>query len=142
MIGQEQGDIRVRRVLDQLGLKYSVTDSGSFKLLFDVGDGRSQLAWIDSTTHIYQSLEIREIWSVGYEIKGEIPQGLANKLLRINNSIKLGAWRVFFDGTTSYALFAVHTSASADAASIRSLLELVTTTSDSFEREHAGGDRY
>ena len=44
-IGEPESDSRVRNQLDALGLKYSLTDNGNYKVVFDMGEGRTQLVF-------------------------------------------------------------------------------------------------
>jgi len=68
MIGKSnRPDHRVSSILDQLGLNYEVDGDGDFRLLFGLGDGRSQLVFVDSKTYRYQGLEVRSIWSPAYK---------------------------------------------------------------------------
>ena len=94
MIGANGPDTRVQHLLDHLGFKYTIDRDGDFKVLFDMGEGRSQIAFVSSQTFGLGPLEIREVWSVGYECNGPLPEAVANYLLWLNNQMKLGAWKM------------------------------------------------
>lgn len=142
MIGQIPGDARVKRLLDQLNYNYEITTNGSFKLVFDVGDGRSQVAMIDSATHTYNSIEIREIWSIALRVPGQVDQATANELLCANNSVKLGAWRIIFEEGLSYVAFAVHVPAETQISFLSEMLSLVVNQADAFEKAYLGTDEF
>src|SRR5215208_3033791 len=66
-------DPRVKAALDAIGYKYELTEDNDYRLTIEndqiekVVDGklshRSQLAYVNSNTEKYSSLEIREVWS-------------------------------------------------------------------------------
>src|SRR5207342_782892 len=56
----------VKAQLDSKSLKYEVDKDGDFKVVYQTTGGRTQLAYVRSTTNSYGSLKIREIWSPGY----------------------------------------------------------------------------
>jgi hypothetical protein len=143
MIGASAGDKRVQELLDRLEYKYSVDSDGDFRVLFDMGEERSQLAIISSKTYELGSLEIREVWSVGYECDGPLPEAVANYLLRQNNQVKLGAWRVMrYESGRHLAAFAVQIAANTDAHTLRTTITAVLKTADDTERELSGGDTF
>lgn len=142
MIGEAQGDARIRTILAQLNLKYSLTSDGDFKLLFDVGDGRTQIVIVNSDTQTYEGREIREVWAIGHRSDGELRQQLANELLRDNNTMKIGSWRVLFQDGKSFATFAVQIAAVPEGDFLNSILSVVAHKADALERSQGGGDEF
>ncbi|MFA6545516.1 MAG: hypothetical protein WCS99_13945 [Limisphaerales bacterium] len=141
MIGANTGDPRVQRLLDQLELKYQIGGEGDFKVIFNIGDGRSQLGFISSKAYTLSTLEIREIYSFGYECDGPLPASVANILLRLNGHVKLGAWRVMRLASGRHlAAFAAQIAANTDAHTLRTTLVSVLKTADDLEKELSGDD--
>lgn len=143
--GRKIGDPRVRALLDQIGYKYELTPDGDFKILpTKTEDGRSQLAYVNSNTQQYSSLEIREVMSPAYLSRGPLSAAVANRLLRENNEVKFGAWRVeLHDNDQKYlALFAVQISANCDAETLRLAIKSVLLVADRMEKELTGTDDY
>ena len=129
-------DKRVEKALDRLGFKYTLTSESSFKLIFDVGEGRSQTVFVDSTTSEYRELEVREVWSPAYKSSSKnIPEKIANKLLEDTSRKKIGAW----SKEGSYAVFVSKISADADDESLKSMIKLVLSAADTMEEELTSG---
>jgi len=130
-----KADQRVRKALDELELKYTIDSDGDFRVLFDMGEGRSQLAIIRSSTSKYRNLEVREIWSVGYKSEGkQFPQEVANALLEDTFPKKLGAWAKLDD----LAVFVVKFPADADNETLLSCLKLALEAADAMEEKLTG----
>lgn len=130
-------DSRVKRVLEELDMKYEIDDYGDFRVFFGMGEGRSQEAFICSSTSTYGSFEIREIYSWGYTSKSEdksIPAEVANRLLENNWDIKLGAWAKVGES----AAFVSKIDANADSQSLYDALKITLTTADEMEHELTG----
>jgi hypothetical protein len=151
-------DVRVKAALDQIGYKYELTSDNDYKLVpiqtEQAGtkpDGtpnwRSQLVYVNSNTEKYGSLEIREVLSPAFLSNGPISAEIANKLLKENNSVKLGAWRIVVinsgPNTGKYLLmFAAQISANSDAESLRLAIKSVILIADRMEKEITGADDY
>jgi len=128
-------DARVGKALKEAGVKYSIDEDGDYKVIFDTGDGRTQLAYVRSATNEYRNFEVREIWSFGYRADGDdFPALVANTLLEDTFSKKLGAWTK----SGSSAIFVVRISANADAESLFSALNLAVTSADEMEEKLTG----
>jgi hypothetical protein len=142
---RKTGDARVKALLDQIGYKYELTVDGDFKLIPIATDsGRSQLAYVVSKTHQYGTLEIREVMSPAYSSTGPLSATIANRLLRENGEVKLGAWRIepHANGQKSLALFAVQVAATSDAETLRLAIKSVILVADRMEKELTGTDDY
>ena len=152
---KQPADPRVKAALDEIGYKYELTENNNYRVIpietEQTGtkpDGtpifRSQLVYVNSTTEKYGSLEIREVWSPALYSAGPLSAALANRLLRENNSVKFGAWRVELqsDSGKYLAMFAAQIAATSDAESLRLAIKSVILVADRMEKELTGTDDY
>lgn len=143
MIGATTGDPRVRRLLEQLEWKYTVDSDSDFKILFDMGQGRSQQGFICSKTQSLAGLEIREMFSIGYECDGPLPATVANLLLQMNSRVKLGAWRAIrLDSGRHLAMFGAQIAANTDAHTLKTTFLAILGVADEIEKSLCGGDTF
>ncbi len=133
--GEAKADARVRKALEALEIKYEIDSDGDFRVLFEMGEGRSQLAIVRSMTTEYRNLEVREIWSVGYKSEGEkFPADVANALLEDTFPKKLGAWAKM----DNLAIFVVKFAADCDNETLLSCLKLALEAADTMEEKFTG----
>jgi len=151
-------DPRVKAALDSIGYKYELDSNNDYKLVpiqtEQIGtkpDGtpnfRSQLVYVNSNTETYGSLEIREVLAPAFLSNGPLTPTVANRLLRENNSVKLGSWRlvVINSGPNAgkyLAMFAAQIAANSDAESLRLTIKSVVLIADRMEKELTGADDY
>jgi len=135
-------DARVERLLKEVTAEYSVDADGDFRLVYDIGGGRSQIVWIPSGTSDFGALEIRQIWSIAHRSRGPLPADLANRLLDRNGAVILGAWLTEQAGDEVGVIFAVQVAAETDALALRSAIHAVATTADAMEKDLTGGDDF
>ena len=151
-------DPRVKAALDEIGYKFELTDDNDYKLVpiqteqtGTSADGkpiwRSQLVYVNSNTEKYGTLEIREVLSPAFLSNGPLSAAVANRLLRENNSVKLGSWRlvVINSGANAgkyLAMFAAQVSADSDPESLRLTIKSVILIADRMEKELTGADDY
>jgi hypothetical protein len=134
-------DARVEANLEAAGLAYKL-DDGDYRLNYDLPNGRSQLVWVASGTATLDKLEIRDVWSVAYRAKGALPYEMSLRLLMENARMILGAWQVN-QGTDEYlVVFSAPVSATADAATLQEVIEVVTLSADRIEKELTGKDEF
>jgi len=134
-VGTPKHDRRVARILKGEDISYKIDKDGDFKVTFDVGGGRSQMAFIMSDTSEYRNFEIREIWSIGYRsATDQFPSSVANRLLEETFPKKLGAWAK----KDNLAIFMVRVAADADAESLISALKLALEAADEMEEKLTG----
>ena len=125
-------DPHVARQLESLGYTYEVDEDGDYKMVFDVEDGRSQVAFVRSPVEVYGSLRVREIWSPGFSVDGNaFPAAVANRLLGDSNAAKIGAW-VRQGGT---AMYVVKIDATASTEELADAINAAITTADRLEEE-------
>lgn len=144
MFGQRraQADVRVGRLLDHLGIRYQVDEDGDYRVVFDLGNGRSQQAFIDSQTQQLGSYEIRDVWSIGYISDGYLDQEVANYLLIENATKKIGAWELRPLADNKYiAVFCNKIAADCDAEALYTSIRIVLEVADELEKILEAGDR-
>ena len=151
-------DPRVKAALDKIGYKYELTQDNDYKLVpiqtEQVGatpDGkprfRTQLVYVNSNTEKYGTLEIREVLAPAFLSGGPLSAPVANRLLRENNSVKLGSWRLvaISSGPNAgkyLAMFAAQIGADSDAESLRLAIKSVILVADQIEKELTNADAY
>ncbi|HEX8139280.1 MAG TPA: hypothetical protein VF544_17085 [Pyrinomonadaceae bacterium] len=151
-------DARVRAALDKIGYKYELNAANDYKLVpieteraGTKADGtpvfRTQLVYVNSNTERYGTLEIREVLAPVMIVPGPLPADVANRLLRENNQVKLGAWRLVAITTgpnagKSLAMFAAQINADADPESLRLTIKSVILIADRMEKELTGTDDF
>jgi hypothetical protein len=151
-------DPRVKAALDQIGYKFELTDDNDYKLVpiqteqsGTTADGkpimRSQLVYVNSNVEKYGTLEIREVLAPAFLSNGPLSAAVANRLLRENNSVKLGSWRlvVINSGANAgkyLAMYAAQIAADSDAESLRLTIKSVILIADRMEKELTGLDDY
>ena len=144
-IGENDYDPRVKKNLDDLSVKYAITENNNFKLIFNTeknGDGRTQLVIINSNTEKYDEIEVREIFSVIKKGKNlnELDESILQILLKRNDTIKMGSWCISEDENSYYIVFAIKAGANMNKTMLESILSLIAAESDKVEKEIFGGD--
>lgn len=151
-------DPRVKAALDRIGYKYELDKQNDYKLtpiqteqIGTAADGkpiwRTQLVYINSNTEKYGSLEIREVLAPAFLSDGPLSAEVANKLLRENNTVKLGSWRVVHINSGPnvgkyLAMFAAQINADSDPESLRLTIKSVILIADRMEKELTNADDY
>lgn len=133
-------DRNLQKLLDKAKIKYQIDDAGDFKITYDLGNGRSQLAYVRSSASDFGTLKIREVLSIGYASPSDkIPGEVANRLLEHNAQTKLGAWTK----QGRLAVFVSKIPADADAKKLADAVELTAVLADALEQELTPGkDEY
>jgi len=137
-----KADPRVKAALVSLKYKYSVTDRNNYQVEFTLKDKRTQAVFINSATEKFGKLEIREVTSTAYKVKGALSAEQANRLLQDNNKRKWGGWRAVEEDGTTYVLYAVQLPAGADAATLDDAIDAVMYTADDMEKEVTKADEF
>ena len=128
-------DPALKALLDKEKIKYEIDSDGDYKVTFDLGGGRSQLVWIRSSTETYGSLKVREVWSPGYKLNGELSAKIGNRLLEHSHSMILGGWTK----QKTYVMFVVKILASATPQQVRDAAEAAADAADDMEQELTPG---
>ncbi len=137
-----QADPRVEKQLQALGLKYQVDKDGDYKLVFQAGDNRTQVVFINSATNKVSGVEIREIWSPAYVGK-EPPSGeLLQKVLEDSQKRTLGSWQLMVNKDRSQFVlnYAVKLPVEGDDALVKVACGVCAQTADKLENEISGKD--
>jgi hypothetical protein len=133
-------DPRLKKALDKTGLKYTETDDGDFKLLFEVNDGRSQFVWAESNTETIGQFEVREVWAAGWKNSSRMDSEDMARLLKENSSTKIGAWEMLFEDGTYYAVFTAKIPAVLPADELETILRWVAAKADKLEDDLMDSD--
>lgn len=144
MFGQRrvQADVRVGHLLDQLGIRYQIDEDGDYRVVFELSNGRSQQAFIDSQTQQLGSYEIRDVWSIGYISDGYLDQEIANYLLIENATKKIGAWELRPLADNKYiAVFCTKVAADCEPEALYTSIRIVLEVADELEKILEAGDR-
>ena len=135
-------DPAIRQALDDRGLIYEVTELGHYRLKFDLADGRSQFALVQSNTRASGDFQTREIWAPVFSSAEPLSAEVANRLLRENNQCKLGAWQVYIaDGNYNVA-FVAKLFNDANPEGIHDALLAVVDIADTGEKEIFGTNSF
>jgi len=127
-----KADAAIARHLEKLGYTYEVDEDGDYQMVFDMDDGRSQLAFVRSTVEEFGKHKIREIWSPGYVSKtAQFPEAVANRMLEDSQDAKMGGW-VKQDKT---AMFVVKIDADATTDQLSDAIDAAIRTADAMELE-------
>ena len=128
-------DPAVKAALDAEKIKYEVDSDGDYKVTFDLGNDRTQVVWIRSATESYGSLKVREVWSPGYKLSGELPAKIANRLLEHSHGMILGGWTK----QKAFAMYVVKILATATPQQVRDAAEAAADAADEIEQELTPG---
>ncbi len=135
-------DSRVEKALKKEGLKYELTESGRYKLVYETDGGRTQMVFVDSKTQRLGNYEVREIWSPVYVETRTIPDRSALQLLEANSGYKVGAWEITSSDGQYMVSFSVKVPADLDSGALSSVLSATASTADGVEEKLTGADKY
>lgn len=132
----DKADPLVKRHLEARGTPYEVDEDNDFAILVDMSDDRTQQVYVLSDTNRVDGLDVREIWSTGYQAleSGLLPVKVANRLLEHSHEVILGSWVKQED----YAVFVIKIPADASADQLDSAIDSAAATADQLEREFTG----
>lgn len=135
-------DPAVKQALDARGLIYEVTELGHYRLKFDLENGRTQFAFVQSNARSEGDFQTREIWAPVFSSDQPLSVEVARKLLTDNNGCTLGAWQVYIaDGKYNVA-FVAKLFIDANPEGIHDALLAVVETADNTERDLFGTDAF
>ncbi len=138
-----KADERISKQLDSLGYKYTVNDKGDFKLICRLGDDRTQVVFINSSTQNFQDIEIREIFSPAALLKAsDFSVPFLKKLLEENYNKKIGAWQMISGNESSLITYTVKADANCPALELNKIIWLVAQTAEELEIEISPEDNY
>lgn len=137
--GADRADSRVVAVLNQLGYNYDVDSDNDYRLILDVGNGRTQLIWINSGTNTSRGQEIREIWSIANKYQGSVPQQAAQMVLLDSYDKIIGSWYVIESNGTYILAFAAKIPADANSTYVNAAIQAVCRGTDAIEEVLTNG---
>lgn len=135
-------DQRIKKLLDQTDMKYTIDKDGDFRFLFELPNNRVQVVFINSKTEKYSGFEIREIWSAGYQSDTQFSPAIANRLLVNNFETKLGAWQTTRLNNKNVAVFTAKVDAVMTVQQLEVVLTAVRRIADEMEKEITGRDDF
>ncbi len=143
-------DPRIAAQLEALGYQYAMTADNDYRLIIQIAgeesqEKRAQAVVANSNTESYNKAQIREVWSIALKVASPIDPALADRLLKANNTVKMGAWREWpgekaDDKQVIYIVFAAHIDAHAPQELLEATLNLVSQTADALEKEFTHKD--
>lgn len=139
LFAAEPVDNRVISLLNSLGFNYDIDSENDFRLLMDLGDGRSQEIFINSATNTSRGQEIREVWSIAIVYDDSIPQEAAQRVLLDSYDKIIGSWYAIQNGESYYLAFCAKIPADASSTYMNSAILAVARGADSMESELADG---
>ena len=133
----DKPDAVVKRHLEAKGTPYEIDEDNDFSIVVDLGDGRTQMVYVISDTHRSNGIEVREIWSTGYQApdKKTLPVKVANRLLEHSHDMVLGSWVKQEEG---FATFVVKVPADASSSQLDGAIDAAASSADEIEEEFTG----
>jgi len=140
---EKVADPRIKATLDTLKYKYSVNKNKAYEVTFDLKDTkRSQVVFINSHTEKFSKMEIREVTSTAYKVKGKLSPEAAHLLLVDNDKRKWGGWRIVEEGEFTYVIYAVQLPADAVPDTLSDAIDAAMYTADEMEKEVTKEDNF
>src|SRR5690606_20644646 len=78
---------RLQRLLEEMGLVYTLDDDGDYRLLFSTTDERTHLVWVSTYAPELTLVPSYEVWALVVVGVHELPSGLAEALLRLSGAL-------------------------------------------------------
>lgn len=113
----------------------SSAEDGDFRLLNSVGETRSQLVWILSSTNSSGTIEIREIWPVGYPSNEPLLRMDRKQTAEGHAKVKVDGWQAKRWNGKHAAVFSAQIAADTEKLPPLLALRAVTTIADEMEAE-------
>jgi hypothetical protein len=142
-VAKGEADPRVRDILVGTSYQYTVNSDGNYKIIYDAGNGRTQVLFVESNIETLGDFEIREIWSpIGQATEASFTQAIADRLLRIGATMKVGAVEIVTIDNKPTAYFSAKVPADLTAEQLVKVINAVASTADENENALFGGDKY
>jgi tetratricopeptide (TPR) repeat protein len=142
-VAKGEADPRVRDILVGTNFQYTVNSDGNYKIIYDAGNGRTQVLFVESNIESLGDFEIREIWSpIGQAAEASFSQAIADRLLRIGATMKVGAVEIVTIDNKPTAYFSAKVPANLTAEQLVKVINAVASTADENENALFGGDKY
>jgi hypothetical protein len=131
-------DPRVGEILKEANLKFNVDNDGDYAVVIGLPNNRSQLVIITSSVQNINGLELREVYSPGYQngqVDADFPAPVMFKLMKESNRNKIGSWEVMKINGKSTAIFNAKVPTNIDGKSLTDIVKIVAIRSDTVEAE-------
>jgi hypothetical protein len=136
-------DARVEQALNEAKIAYNVDKDNDFKIEFPVGDGRTQIVFVNSAVETMGAgMQIREVWAPVMKVEGSagIDAKVANQLLSSNRRYKVGAWEIRPMGENQLVTFTARVPADLGSEDLAAVVRVVAKIADDMEKELTGKD--
>ena len=131
-----QADASIGAQLKELGYEFTIDEDGDYKLVMELAGDRTQLVYVRSPVHQYESHAVREIWSPGYRVEsGRFPSPVSQRLLEDSDDKVLGGWVK----QGEHALFVVKLASTASTPQLEDAIAAAANSADEMEVELSPG---
>ena len=133
-----EADQRVKKALDELGVKYTIDDDGDYAVTIAYEDeGRSQLVFVVSETDSVEGFEIRDVFS--FAVMGKTPTlEMTSGLMRASGKSVIGAFEMDSSGNI---LYLAKIPANLPPKQLHRIIRTVAAYADDAEKEILGSDK-
>lgn len=135
-----KADVRVKKALDNAGVKYHIDGDGDFVVVWKLDEGRSHLVFINSRTTKLGNMELRAVWAPAF-IVDEVSPNNMRALLELNSQYKVGAWGLKKQGGKYMAFFSLDVSANSAGSALKIFTNVIATTADGIEKTVTKADK-
>lgn len=129
----------VELALKSQGIPYEIDKDGDYRIVYEYEDKRSQLIFVSTHTEEVGGLKVREIFSYVAHPRKSLSQSALTDLLRENDTMKVGAYRLSKDDGGDFVIFAIHLPTDASPAQLKTAIEVVSETADEKEKALTSG---
>lgn len=131
----------IAQQLDRLGLKYTVTKSGNYSIVYDLDGGRTQTVYVMGKTDKVGATEIRELWSRAGTMDSAPTEEEMQKLLEESGGAKVGFWALEETDNGGFTIyFSVKVPVYLNDSDLAALLQFAADTADQKEEELFNAD--
>lgn len=138
----DEADPRISVALKRNDIKFEVNESNNFRIICETDEenNRDQLIIVNSKTEKYGSLELREIWSIGYRVSegSTVPASVVKKAMTSSDNYKLSFWEL--TESEEVLFHCARVPANLDDETLIKVIFDIGETADKFEAENLGTD--
>lgn len=133
---------RLQRLLEEMGLVYTLDDDGDYRLLFSTTDERTHLVWVSTYAPELTLVPSYEVWALVVVGVHELPSGLAEALLRLSGDLPSLSAQLHGgeDGEPLAVALSVVVDQGVSAATLQRVLEQLAIAGDELEARFVGAD--
>jgi len=135
---------RIKAKVEEMGLKFVVSETGNYKFTFGLENDRSQLVFIRKEPSTY--LDVDYVWVYApvmeYATPDQFPKQTLIDLMAKNGTYKLGWFELVNDKTSSTVYFSNKIPLSATAVRLYSLLMDTARGADKAELTYTAKDQF